>query len=140
MRLDDGRALKEYIPTPKPLAKKIRDTKFSEKERKLVDVIVEQTLGYEAFKDNGESVRRTTKPMSSNYLALLTGYSRSTVNRYITKLDKRNILTVEYGWFNKQRTKLIGINHDLWQWDINNRVSKRDGGTALKVSKTPFCF
>ncbi|GAI18439.1 unnamed protein product, partial [marine sediment metagenome] len=53
MKTDDGRDIKEFIPIPKPLAKKLKETKFTELERKLVDVVIEQTLGYEAFKDNG---------------------------------------------------------------------------------------
>ena len=135
MRLDDGRLLNNFTPVPKTLAKKIRDTKFSEKERHLIDVIIEQTFGYEAFKIGGESFKRTTKPMSSRYLALLIGYSRSAINRYVDNLADRSILTVDYEWFNGQRTKTMGMNLDLWQWDAGNRVSKREYQELHKQAK-----
>ena len=47
MRLDDGRTMKGYTPIPKMLTGKIRDTKLSETERVLVDVIIEQTLHFQ---------------------------------------------------------------------------------------------
>ena len=115
MRLDDGRDVKEFIPLPKPLAKKIKETKFTERERKMVDTVIEQTLGYEAFKDNGESVRLTSKPMSSRYLSILTNLPRSTVNYEVDRLTNRHIFMVENGWFKGQRTRVIGMNMNTRQ-------------------------
>lgn len=135
MKTDDGREF-QYIPMPKNLSKKLRETKLSERERKLVDVIIEQTLGYEAYKDNSESVRRTSKPLASRYLATLTGFPRSTVNYEIDRLAKRNIVTIEDGWFKKQRTRVIGINMELRQWDNSNFMPMKEYIKLHKEAKS----
>jgi hypothetical protein len=126
MKSDDGRDIK-FIPIPKPVSKKLRETKLSKRERDLVDIILEQTLGYEAFKRDGESYRRTSKALSSRYLSILSGMPRSTVNYELERLEKRNIAVTTEGWFNGQRTKHVGINLDVGQWDKSNgRISQKE--------------
>ena len=135
MRLDDGRTLTDFVPEPRSLKRKIRSSGLTEKERNFLTLLTEETLGYEAFKDKdtGESVRRTSKKMSANYLSKRMtaefgkGYSKSTIDRLIEDLDNRGILAVELSWLGQnQKIRNVGINLNLWQWDSGgNRVTKR---------------
>ena len=118
MKLDNGREYIQHIQIPKPLVRKLKETKFSERERNIVDVIIEQTLGYESYKnEHGDSVRRTSKPMSWRYLSLLTNIPKTSIERYTKSLVGRNILTQDLVWFKGHRTHEFGINYDFWMWD-----------------------
>jgi len=128
MKLDNGREYKQHTQIPRPIAKKLRETSLSERQRKLVDVIIEQTLGYESYRDDsGQSVKRTSKPLSLRYLSILTGIPKTTVERDTKVLVKRNILTQDLVWFRGQHTNAFGLNYDFWMWDKNgNFISKKE--------------
>jgi len=135
MKLDDGRDIK-FIPVPKTVAKKLRETKLSERERKLVDIILEQTLGYEAFKRNGESYRRTSKAMSSRYLPVLSDMPRSTVNYELDRLQSRSIVVMTEDWFKGQKTRCVGLNLDVDQWDkITSKIALKEYTKLHKQAK-----
>ena len=128
MKLDNGREYEQHIPLPKPIAKKMKETKFSQRERELIDVIIEQTLGYESHRDDeGHSVRRTSKPMSYRYLSALTNIPKTSVERYTEALVNRSILTQKLTWFKGQLTNEFGINYNLWMWDKKgNFISEKE--------------
>ena len=61
MKLDNGREYREHLQIPKPVLRKIKETKLSERGRKIIDVILEQTLGYESL----SFLRLIDHPLSS---------------------------------------------------------------------------
>lgn len=137
MKLDNGREYKQHIPVPKQLVKKLKETSLSERERIIVDVIIEQTLGYESFKnDDGDSIRRTSKPMSWRYLVKLTNIPQTSVKRYTESLVKRNILNQDLIWFRSQLTHEFGINYDFWMWDKKGNYISTKEYKKLRVRAT----
>lgn len=109
MRYPDGRLIRRYSAIDNEVLEKVADTELTRPERKVLDRIIRDTIGYpETQKWTQEEVRRVTCEIPTGRLVEKTGLSEEEIETALTSLEERRII--------KRDGDKITFNHHLEEW------------------------
>ncbi|MFC1924412.1 replication protein [Chloroflexota bacterium] len=105
----DGKPVGRYSAIGNDVLEKIADIELTRPERKVLDRIMKDTIGYpEQQTWTREEVRRVTYDIPIKRLVEKTGLTESEINPALDNLEQRNII--------KRDGDTITFNHHLDEW------------------------
>ncbi len=98
-----------YSAIGNDVLEKIADIELTRPQRKVLDRIMKDTIGYdEETKFTGERVRRVTQPMPIERFEEKTGLTKEEIIPALEVLEKRQII--------RRNGDTITFNHHIDQW------------------------
>ncbi len=105
----DGKPVGRYSAIGNDVLEKIADIELTRAERKILDRIMRDTIGYpEIEKWTEEEVRRVTYEIPMERFIEKTGLSEEEINPALENLEKRQII--------RREVDRITFNHHLEEW------------------------
>ena len=105
----DGRRIKRYSAIDNDVLEKIADIELTRAERKVLDRIVRDTIGYPQTQPfTGEEVRRVTYEITMERFIEKTGLSKQEIETALDSLEHKNII--------KRDRDEITFNHHIEEW------------------------
>ena len=105
----DGRRIKRYSAIDNDVLEKIADIELTRPERKVLDRIIKDTIGYpETQKWTQEEVRRVTYEIPMERFVEKAGLSEEEIKTALDSLEQKNII--------KRDGDNITFNHHLEEW------------------------
>lgn len=115
MRYPDGKRIKRYSAIDNEVLEKVADIELTRPERKVLDRIIKDTIGYpEIQKWTQEEVRRVTYEIPMERFVGKTGLSEEEIETALASLEERRII--------KRDGDEITFNHHLEDWSYQRRV------------------
>lgn len=106
----DGRPVGRYSAIGNDVLEKVADIELSRPERKVLDRIIKDTIGYpETQKWTKEEVRRVKHEIPLKRFVEKTGLTESEISTALYNLEQRNII--------KRDGDTITFNHHLEEWE-----------------------
>ena len=105
----DGKRVGRYSAIGNDVLWRIADTELTRAERKVLDQIVKDTIGYpEKQPFTGEEVRRVTHEITVERFVEKTGLTEEEIETALDSLEQKNII--------KRERDEITFNHHLEEW------------------------
>jgi phage replication O-like protein O len=105
----DGRSVGRYSAIGNDVLEKIADIELTRVERKVLDRIMKDTIGYpDEQKWSKEKVRRITYEIPKERFIEKTGLSEAEINTALNNLEQRKVI--------KRDGDSITFNHHLEEW------------------------
>lgn len=105
----DGKPVGRYSSIGNDVLEKVADIELTRPERKILDRIMRDTIGYPATqKWTGEEVRRVTYEIPIERFIEKTGLSEAEIRTALDNLEERRII--------KREVDRITFNHHLEEW------------------------
>lgn len=105
----DGTPVGRYSVIGNDVLEKVADIELTRAERKVLDRIMRDTIGYpKTQKWTGEEVRRVTHEISMERFIEKTGLSEAEITTALDNLEERQII--------KREVDRITFNHHLKEW------------------------
>ena len=109
MRYPDGKRIKRYSAIDNEVLEKVADIELSSPERKVLDRIMKDTIGYPQIQSwTQEEVRRVTYEIPMERFVGKTGLSEEEIKTALDNLEQRKII--------KRDGDNITFNHHLDEW------------------------
>ena len=105
----DGKPIKRYSAIDNEVLEKVADIELTRPERKVLDRIIKDTIGYpEIQKWTQEEVRRVTYEITIERFEEKTGLSEAEIKTALDNLERKKII--------KRDGDKITFNHHLDEW------------------------
>ena len=118
MIYEDGTPVGRYTVVPNDVLEKVADISLTKAQRKVLDRIIRDTIGYETTKDfSGKSIRRLTHDISIDRFKDKTGLTEQEVKDALDDLENRQMI--------KRKGDSITFNKELGQW-LGSRKANED--------------